>query len=92
MTAYNNFPMKPLKWLSPNEKLAKFYKKLPPQTIESAKFLELTKDKENRPDAECLFDCYEQNDNVYVRKKAMIITCMAPCVILSMIFLIQMEQ
>lgn len=52
-----------------DEKLAKFYKKLPPQTIESAKFLELTKDKENRPDAECLFDCYEQNDNVYVRKK-----------------------
>jgi transposase InsO family protein len=24
MTEYNNFPMKPLKWLSPNEKLAKF--------------------------------------------------------------------
>jgi transposase InsO family protein len=24
MTVYNNFPMKPLKWLSPNEKLAKF--------------------------------------------------------------------
>ena len=23
-TEYNNFPMKPLKWLSPNEKLAKF--------------------------------------------------------------------
>lgn len=28
--------------------------------------------------------------NVYVRKKAMMITCMAPCVILSMIFLILM--
>ena len=52
-----------------DEKLAKFYKKLPPQTIESAKFLELTKDKENRPDAECLFDCYEQSGNVCVRKK-----------------------
>jgi len=24
MTEYNNFPMKPLNWLSPNEKLAEF--------------------------------------------------------------------
>ena len=24
MREYNNFPMKPLKWLSPNQKLAKF--------------------------------------------------------------------
>ena len=52
-----------------DEALRKFYKKMPPKTIESAEFFKLTEDKENRPDAECLFDCYEQDGDVFVLKK-----------------------
>lgn len=51
------------------EKLAEYYKKMPPKSIESADFHDLTKDKENRPDAECLFDCYEENCGIFVRKE-----------------------
>ncbi len=51
------------------EKLAEYYKKMPPKSIEPAEFHNLTKDKENRPDAECLFDCYEENCGVFVRKE-----------------------
>lgn len=51
------------------EKLAEYYKKMPPKSIESADFHNLTKDKENRPDAECLFDCYEENCGIFVRKE-----------------------
>lgn len=51
------------------EKLAEYYKKMPPKSIEPAEFHNLTKDKENRPDAECLFDCYEENCGVFIRKE-----------------------
>lgn len=51
------------------EKLAEYYKKMPPKSIEPAEFHNLTKDKENRPDAECLFDCYEENCGIFVRKE-----------------------
>ena len=52
-----------------DEALRKFYKKMPPKTISATDFFELTKDKENRPDAECLFDCYEQDGDVFVLRK-----------------------
>lgn len=51
------------------EKLAEYYKKMPPKSIEPVDFHNLTKDKENRPDAECLFDCYEENCGIFVRKE-----------------------
>lgn len=51
------------------EKLAEYYKKMPPKSIEPVDFHNLTKDKENRPDAECLFDCYEENCGVFIRKE-----------------------
>lgn len=51
------------------EKLVEYYKKMPPKSIEPVDFHNLTKDKENRPDAECLFDCYEENCGVFVRKE-----------------------
>ena len=60
---------KMLKGKVSDETLTKFYKKMPPKTFDAAKFLELTADKENRPDAECLFDCYEQDGDVFVLKK-----------------------
>ncbi len=52
-----------------DENLAKYYKKMPPKTILTARFMELTADKENRPDAECLFDCYEKDGDVFVLKE-----------------------
>ena len=52
-----------------DETLTKFYKKMPPKTISATEFLKLTEDKENRPDAESLFDCYEQDGDVFVLKK-----------------------
>ena len=52
-----------------DETLAKFYKKMPPKTISATEFLKLTEDKENRPDAESLFDCYEQDGDVFVLRK-----------------------
>ncbi len=51
------------------EKLVEYYKKMPPKSIEPVDFHNLTKDRENRPDAECLFDCYEENCGVFVRKE-----------------------
>ncbi|MBQ1998202.1 MAG: site-2 protease family protein, partial [Spirochaetales bacterium] len=60
---------KMLKGKVSDETLTKFYKKMPPKTFDAAKFLELTADKENRPDAECLFDCYEQDGDVFVLRK-----------------------
>ena len=52
-----------------DEALRKFYKKMPPKTISATEFLKLTEDKENRPDGESLFDCYEQDGDVFVLRK-----------------------
>lgn len=60
---------KMLKGKVSDETLTKFYKKMPPKTISATEFLKLTEDKENRPDAESLFDCYEQDGDVFVLKK-----------------------
>lgn len=51
------------------EKLSEYYRKMPPKSIAISEFRNLTKDKENRPDAECLFDCYEEDNDVFVRKE-----------------------
>ena len=51
------------------EKLAEYYRRMPPKSIEISDFENLTKDKENRPDAECLFDCYEECNGFFVRKE-----------------------
>lgn len=51
------------------EKLSEYYRKMPPKSIAISEFRNLTKDKENRPDAECLFDCYEEGNDVFVRKE-----------------------
>ena len=60
---------KMLKGKVSDETLTKFYKKMPPKTISATEFLKLTEDKENRPDAESLFDCYEQDGDVFVLRK-----------------------
>ena len=60
---------KMLKGKVSDEMLTKFYKKMPPKTISATEFLKLTEDKENRPDAECLFDCYEKDGDVFVLRK-----------------------
>ena len=60
---------KMLKGKVSDETLTKFYKKMPPKTISDTEFLKLTEDKENRPDAESLFDCYEQDGDVFVLRK-----------------------
>jgi regulator of sigma E protease len=52
-----------------DKELAKYYKKMPPKTIATPRFMELTADKENRPDAECLFDCYEKDGDTFVLKE-----------------------
>lgn len=51
------------------EKLSEYYRKMPPKSIEASEFHNLTKDKGSRPDAECLFDCYEENNGIFVRKE-----------------------
>ena len=60
---------KMLKGKVSDETLTKFYKKMPPKTISATEFLKLTENKENRPDAESLFDCYEQDGDVFVLRK-----------------------
>lgn len=58
-----------LKGKMSEETLAEYYRRMPPKSIESADFNNLTKDKESRPDAQCLFDCYEESGGVFVRKE-----------------------